>query len=783
MSDFSTTALEFEAVRRLVDRHVQTPEGHRLAEHLAPSVDRDWIRNEIENVHETRRFLEELGQYGLADLADPGPLLQKLRIAGTFLEGAEVHQLGAYLAAGSALAALLGVRSTDYPRLSRLADEIPNTRDLQKEIRTKILPGGELDDRASKMLADVRHELTRVRARLQRILESMITGPAAAQVIQDAYITIRNGRFVIPARSDSPFPLPGVVHGSSSSGATLFVEPLATVELNNDLTRLLDQEQEEIRRILLELSEHLREREPELRATVDCITEVDWRMARAQFGRAYECTAPTLTDTLRVDLRHARHPLLVDRLADRVVPIDIELGGSGSALIISGPNTGGKTVALKTLGLAVVMAQSGLPVAARQASLPVFDQVLVDIGDHQSISENLSTFSSHILNLASIVERLAPPALVLIDEIGTGTDPEQGAALAVALLEHFTRQGALVAVTTHYHKVKEYGYNHAGVINASVEFDDETLRPTFRLLLGTAGSSSGLEIAERLGLPARLVSRARELIDERTLQGDQFLSELRMQLQQAAEKNRAADSQAEQLRRQQEQMRRDALAQQMQQEDEAIRRLTRRLRELEESFLKEARGSLRKAEDRLLAAQLRREQERKTQFLKEKFLHEIQTGKPHQTESPELKAGDRVTIVSLRQQGKILELSAERAVVEVSGKRLSVPAADVEPTGPAEKKPAFLPENVRLHRTGEETSAELNVVGCTVEEALERADKFLDQAVLSRHDSVRIIHGFGTGKLRRALADFLKGHPHVGSHRIADADHGGGGVTIVELAT
>lgn len=782
MSDFSTSALEFESIRQVLGRYVQTPEAGRWAQQSEPRVNRDWIEREIENVSEARQFLDRMGAYSLADLADPRPLLQKLKIGGSLLDGFEILQLAEYLSAAAAIRALIKGKVGDFPRLADLVADFPDTGELQKEIRKKILPSGQLDDRASHALSEIRQELVRVRARLHRALESFMAGPAADQLVQDAYITIRNGRFVIPAKVESQPAIRGVVHGSSSSGATVFLEPLGAIELNNDLIRLQDQEREEIRRILLDLSDRLRQNDQDLRRTIDGITELDWRLARARFSQAYRCSAPVLSETYRVDLRAARHPLLIERLGyDGVVAIDLALGAPTNALIISGPNTGGKTVALKTLGLLVLMAQAGLPVPAGEAHLPVFQQVLVDIGDHQSISENLSTFSAHILNLASIVERLAPPALVLIDEIGTGTDPEQGAALAVALFDFFRRQGALVAATTHFHKVKEYGYTHPGVENASVEFNEQTLRPTYRLLQGTAGCSSGLEIAERLGLRTDIVAEARQLMEQRTLQADSFLRKLRQELQKADDHSQRLRDEALRLREQQRQTSQDSLAQQMRQQKEFQKMVEEKLKNLEQSFLKEARGSLRKAEDKLQAAQLRREQERKARLLKEKFLLELR-GDPSRREAKEtLHVGDRVAVPSLRQAGRILELTSTKAVVDVGGKRLSLSLSDVEAVAGNESATTKLPDNIRLERVTPETSPELNLIGCSVDEALERTDRFLDQAVLSHHGSVRIIHGYGTGRLRRALAEFLKGHPHVGAARLASSEEGGGGVTVVEL--
>jgi DNA mismatch repair protein MutS2 len=643
-------------------------------------------------------------------------------------------------------------------------------------------------DSASADLRKIRRRLSHLSDKLTRELQTIIDRTDSSIFLRDEYITVRNGRFVLPIRTDSPIPVPGILHGRSSTGLTHFVEPMTTVSINNEIVGLREAEEEEIDRILRDYTRRFQNAREPVRVTVALVARFDLIQARARL--AADMSAIPAGEGALLSMDDARHPILEESLAaagERPVPISVELGGEHPILIISGPNTGGKTVALKTVGLLVLMNQAGLLLPVAAARLPIFRQVLVDIGDHQSIAANLSTFSAHMKNIAWMTGEVEPPTLVLLDEIGTGTDPEEGAALGVAILEHFRREGALVAVTTHMSGIKSHGYSAAGVKNACVEFDQETLRPTFRLLLGVAGSSSGIEIARRLGLPGELVGAARERLGPAGQQVEAYLrrvketlDEVSQQRQELAEKLR--ESERERIRSE-EKVRR--------QEKERSRIFREELAAAVERYEVALKEQLRAVQDKALRRKLDHEGRRRGDRVRgamdreaaERFQGEEG---PRFTPPKEVAPGDRVRIASLGQSGVVEDAtSGDRVRVEVAGKTVTVPLADLMLLERADAGQASRsrPAARVTFESGsrEPRSRELNLVGCTVDEALPRLDKFLDEAFLAEYSEVRLIHGHGTGTLRRAIAEFLKTHPHVVNYRLADDRTGGTGVTLVEL--
>jgi DNA mismatch repair protein MutS2 len=658
----------------------------------------------------------------------------------------------------------------------------------------------------------------------QKTLERMLR--ARGGDAGEDYVTLRNDRFVIPVRAAEQRQVQGVVHAASATGQTIFVEPFETIEHNNRLVQLGEDEAAEIARILDELTERLRGNLAPLRFAVETIAELDSVFARARFAREFDCTLPQFTNgnSFRpqsldqdwvdqpshdrtslgmptLELKDARHPVLADTLRAHgrsVVPMTLALGGDKTVLVISGPNTGGKTVALKTVGLAVLSAQSGIPVAAETARLPLVDRVLVDIGDEQSIAADLSTFSAHMLNVRAMLEAATPLSLVLVDELGTGTAPEEGAALAVALLDEFRERGCLTLATTHHDRLKTYASTTPGVLNAAVEFDEMNLRPTYRLLVGVPGGSSGIDIARRLGLPAQVIDRARAQLSPEAHEAAALIAYL----------HRSRDE-LETLKREAARAAQDFAEEKKRLQTEWTDRQRTRLKELEQQFAqtiekheKEAARAIEAVKERELRAQLEKQTHRKLVKARGDAREEAdaatvahladsqadlgiavaQAAKP--VAQSDLVPGARVRVrgvptpVTLRRRD---ETSAE---VEAGPLRMKVALTDITAIV-GEEAPAkrILPRGVtvRTQPAGEPAGVEINLIGCTVEEATRRVDKFLDQAALAGSSQVRLIHGHGTGALRRGLAEFLRTHPLVEAIRSEAEDRGGAAITIVEL--
>src|SRR5437868_3697569 len=531
MDERTFRTLELDALVALLARHVQTPLGRKRALALLPMTDAATINQALDLTTEGADYLATGGAFGLGDIADPSNSLAELHVQGTSLDPHQILALQALIANGMDLRGQFSDAETRarYPSLASIATRIPDLRRMLAAIRGKILPTGEIDDNASPELRRIRREINERRSRIYRSLETLMHA-RSPNAIQEDIVTIRNGRFVIPVRTDARGQVPGVMHGLSSSGQTTFVEPLGVIEQNNDLVRLREQEEIEIAQILLKISDTLRDHMSAIEQVVSAITEVDFAAAKARLSAEFNCARPLMNDDRRLYLKDARHPLLEHNLrktGGKIVPISLEMDEAHQTMVISGPNAGGKTVVLKTVGLIALMAQMGLHVPATDAALPVFGQVLADIGDQQSIAANLSTFTAHMKNIAEMAEIVAPPALILIDEAGTGTDPDEGAALGVAIVDYFHRQGATAIATTHYNPLKVWASQNEDVLNAPVEFDERTLRPTYRLLVGVAGASAGIEIAKRMSVPARITDEASARLEPQHKQASEYLKQLK----------------------------------------------------------------------------------------------------------------------------------------------------------------------------------------------------------------------------------------------------------------
>jgi DNA mismatch repair protein MutS2 len=824
MDERTFKTLELEALINLLAGQVQSPLGRKRALALLPSTDRDHINRQLDTTSECAEYLATGGGFGVSDIADPEQSLSQLQVEGTSLEPLQILALSRLVAVGMDARGQLSDPESKmrYPRLSGITSSIPDLRRLLSGIHGKILPNGEIDDNASPALRRIRREINDRRTHIYRNLESLMRDRAPS-AIQEEIVTIRNGRFVIPVRTDSRAQVPGVMHGLSSSGQTTYVEPLGIIDQNNDLVRLREQEQIEIANILLAISEAFRVNLAGLASVVDALTEIDYAQAKARLSVKFNCTRPQMTSSPNVLLLEARHLLLDNQLREsggQVVPISLEMDGSHQTMVISGPNAGGKTVVVKTVGLIALMAQMGLHVPAQTAVLPVFDQVLADIGDQQSIAANLSTFTAHMRNIAEMAENVRPPALILIDEVGTGTDPDEGAALGIAVVDFFHRAGATTIATTHYNPLKTWASQTEGVLNASVEFDERTLTPTYRLIVGVAGASSGVEIARRMKVPAEILTQASALLDPAHIRASDYLKRLKTlvdeqeALQSALEEERKATADRyatldlEFARREAERR------------SEFESELARTIRE----FNAESARMIDSLKDRVTAARLKKEAEARAAELRRLGgarlrkqtaatasggdLHDhaaggrgtgfaqpgIQGGEGVALAAPgdepgalagEISERDRVRITSLSQEGTVESITGDEYSVLVGSLRFRAKRHElqlVKAASPESKLAATLPRGVTAEFDVDQNfTPEINVIGTRVDEATDRVDKFLDEAFLAGAESVRIVHGHGKGALRKAIAELLTGHSHVERFNQAPANEGGAGATVVAL--
>ncbi len=734
-------------------------------------------------------FRQTAGSLPLGLSSDVRPLLGRLEVEGAVLTGAEILLFLETMKAGQEVRLLLS--RCPGAGLREWAREFPDLGNLVRYLDGKISTTGQLEDRCSQELLQIRRRIATLSTRLEEALRAIASQPEIARSLQDDFVALRNNRHVLPVRIDSQGCVEGIVHALSSSGATVYMEPLSTVPLNNELVRLKEEEEVEQRRILLDFTSLLRSRSADLGSLWFLLGEADLLSAKAALAEEMRATDPDLADSppggaLELRLEAARHPVLEHSLqisGRPLVPLDLSLDGRHRVLVISGPNTGGKTVALKTVGLLALMAQSGLKVPAEAARMPVFQRILIDIGDRQSIPDSLSTFSARMAGISSMAGQVAEPCLVLLDEVGTGTDPEEGACLGAAIIEYFRTRGALVLATTHHQGIKAYAATTTGVANASMEFDEKSLRPLYRLRSGVPGRSGGLDIAERLGVPGEIIRHARSLLPRQRELLEEYLRRL-----QALQEELEARS-----RRMEEEIRESQARDRERQEADRRLSLDREARFSE--YLEETAASLKLRWEAFLSDVRDREEERRLRRELERrereILLEASAGLPpglipsssHRGRAPAAIApGDWVRVASLRVSGTVERLEGDRVVVRSGGKLLTVPLTDLEGAETPGKPSPSLPAGVSLSRSTEgDLPRELHLIGRRVEEALALLDKYLDDASLASLTPVRIVHGIGTGKLRAAVRRFLENHPHVEGFAEAEEREGGAGATVVRI--
>ena len=799
MSRTAQDVLEFDKLRELLRLRTTCAPGRRAVDALEFGTDRAALEAAFALIREAREWLRGGGELGFGGLADPRDWLEKIEAPGTVLEAKEILDAASLLETGAWLRAHFKAEAAKFPLLMSRAGALADFRDTLTAIRRCLLPNGEISDDASSALRRIRASITQTRDSIQKTLKQILRS-RNAEAGED-YVTLRNDRFVIPVRAENRRTVQGIMHGASGTGQTVFLEPFETVEANNELIQLSEEEAAEIARILWELTERLRTVRGPLLAAAETIAQLDGVFARGRFARDFDAATPEFSDIAELNLTDVRHPVLEDKLrrGDRaIVPMTLALGGVEKVLVISGPNTGGKTVALKTTGLAALAAQSGIPVAAQRAVLPLFDRVLVDIGDEQSIAADLSTFSAHMLNLKAMLELATPQSLALVDEMGTGTAPEEGAALAVALLDQFRAKGCIVLATTHHDRLKAYASTTSGVVNAAVEFDDVNLRPTYRLMVGVPGGSSGIAIAQRLGLASSIIERARSLLTPESREAADLIAYLlrsrdeldRMQQQMAAERH-SLEEERKKLR-----------AEWVERQQKRIKDLETQFAEMQKRFDENIARVLEAVKERELRASLEKTARRKGQEIRSEAREElnaavVQTISESQADlgarasaaepvnASTLQAGARIRVRGFSKPVIFRRLDGSSAEIEAGPLRMKVAMDEitaVEGSPTVQAAPTASRNITVTSQPGEgAASSEINVIGMRVEEATERVDKYLDEAALANQTRVRIIHGHGTGALRKGLGEFLKSHPLVARTAFETEEHGGKAVTVVEL--
>jgi DNA mismatch repair protein MutS2 len=790
MQPSALRALEFDRIVEAVVGFAATPMGAERLERLEPSTDPPRVAQLLAATSETAKYVAAHKGFPFRDSADMPQTLSALAVEGRALEALRLLALASFLDSVDETRAGIRRAPGSFPILEAASGGAASFKGESAQTRDKIDPSGEVVDNASPELKVIRERLRKQKTRLRTTLESYLRGKETAKYLQDQVVTERNGRYVLVVKAEQRGGIPGIVHGASASGASLFLEPLSTVEINNDIVTLEEQEAEEVRRILLALTDAYRARAGDIQRTVEAATELDVLQARANFSESIDGIEPLLSTDGAFELQAARHPLLKNP-----VPVTIKVIPPATILLITGPNTGGKTVALKTAGLLALMAQSGLRIPAEHGSrLPVFRSLFADIGDEQSIEASLSTFSAHITNIASMDRGLVTPALVLLDEVGSGTDPIEGGALGVAIVDFFRGRGATVVATSHYDALKTYASTTEGVASAAFGFELETFAPTYQLLYGSPGRSLALEIAGRLGLNPAVVAAARENLTAREAQLSEHLAKIDHDMRALEHEQRLAARERETLRGAEARMhqREDALRQR---EDTFKRRLNEELetqvrqarKEIDEVIAElKARAAAIASAPRLVSTgdtgAVRSAARAAVDSIASRVLADTPQSAPADSQQPSISpvaVGDRVIVGGLGLEAVVTSIHDGTAELDVRGKRMRASVRDLRfVAGPPAA--ARVSVNVDL-QPREGTHADLNVIGCTVDEAISRAERFLDESLLTDQRVVRLIHGYGTGQLKRAITGFLQQHPLVARFATAPPQQGGGGVTVVEL--
>lgn len=783
MQERNLRVLEFTKIRERLSEMAVSAMGKARIGGLVPSSRIEEVRAWQQETEEAGNVISYIGGNPIPEFSDIGHHLKMATVGGTLSQKA-LLQVGETLRAARSARSSLVTDREDTPRITALARQLFTNRPLEEEIFNAILSEDEISDHASPELASIRRHIRQCNDRVRDKLNAIIHNPNMQKYLQDALITVRNGRYVIPVKSENRQNVPGLIHDQSASGATLFIEPMGVVEINNDLKQYLAKEKQEIERILAELTAKLAPDAQDMAHNLIVLSELDMIFAKAMLGKAMRATEPKLNDQGRINLMGARHPLIDP---DKVVPSNLWMGQDFTTLVVTGPNTGGKTVTLKTVGLLTLMAQAGLQIPANYGSeISVFDEVYADIGDEQSIEQSLSTFSSHMTNIVYILKNVTPRSLALFDELGAGTDPTEGAALAMSILERLRKMGVTTLATTHYSELKAYALSQTGVENASVEFDVDTLRPTYRLSIGVPGKSNAFEISRKLGLPDEIIEDANQRLTNEHIRFEDVIANAEYH-RQIAERERQL---AEQAHRETQKIR-----------DEA-ERLQKELEQQRSVMLKKAKEDAKKVllkaqrESEQIISELKRSRSKDGAQLKEHELNEMRRklqgsldemgealSTPVTRVAPpkDLKPGETVELIHLGTKGTVITPPNDKgeATVQAGIMKMKVHVSQLrrmEETSKEKKKTGN-----KIQISARPASMEVDVRGMNLEEAIGEVDMFIDNAVLAGLKTVSIIHGKGAGILRSGIQQHLKRYPAVQEFRLGRFGEGEDGVTIVTL--
>ncbi len=830
---YSLDTLEYSKLLELVSRNAQTPMGESRFADLRPLANKQELDRHLSAISETITLNEEKQvTWSFSGLQDPSDAVAILKIRNATLEPTLLLEVSRVCNQALFARSSIQPEKETAPVLWRIVELIPSTLlPAIDRIGKKLLPSGEIDDSASPELSRLRREISNQRQRLTKSLESVMR--SSGDAIQDEIVTVRNDRFVIPVKADFRGKVGGVAHGFSSSGQTVFVEPLEAIEANNELQNLKGKEEREIARILFELTEQLREQLPAVEAAVEAVAELDFVKAKVEFARKFNAVVPEISDDEILELVNARHPLLEENLRSvsfsvssvhsvvkakagttehtentesrSIVPCSFRLTRDKSVMIISGANAGGKTVVLKTAGLLSLMAISGLAVPAASAKIPFYASVLADIGDHQSLAANLSTFSSHMSNIADMMRECRAPSLVLLDEAGTGTDPEEGSALGVAIVDHFRSNcKAQVIASTHYRGLKIYAANDPNVINASVEFDEKTLRPTYKLLLGLAGASSGIQIASRFGILPEVIEEARENLDISAQDAEAYLRKLQSETKQAEDLRIALEEEREAVAMKYASLDIESGKKEKARQKEFESALARTV----DDFERQSAAFMKTIEDKALKNKLDKERSARKAELNRAVVSKVSDSvtrgradggkerrgdaisvspdksairKPQSAIDAVLSVGSKV-VTSFGNIGTVEKIDKDTAEVLVGGMRLREKVANLRLAEPqAETRAVARASNIQKPIDSPDAAAELNLIGKTTAEAEYDLDRFIDDAYIASLPRVRIIHGYGTGALKNYVHHFLKNHELIEKFAFAPDNQGGNGATIADM--
>jgi len=782
----SINTLEFPKVKQELSEHTVSELGRNQALKLEPAINKEEITKRHEETDDAALLLRLKGGIPIAAFQNVQPHLKRLTI-GAFLNGKEISEIGRILKNVREIQEFFAhLKEEEIPLeiLYELNDSIQPLNKLERSIFSIVDEGGYVVDEASQKLKGIRTGIKQTEDKIRERLENIVRG-GQARYLTDAIVTMRNDRYVIPVKSENRNVFGGVVHDQSSTGQTVFVEPQAVLDLNNRLKQYQSEEKSEIERILQELTYKITPSVDEIETNINILVQFDFINAKAQYAKALNASRPLVSDEGHVSLIQARHPLLNE---DDVIANDITIGDEYKTVIITGPNTGGKTVALKTLGLLQLMAQSGLQIPAEEeSSVGIFEHVFADIGDEQSIEQSLSTFSSHMTNIVEIFKRIDENSLVLLDELGAGTDPQEGAALAIAMLDFIAQKGSTVMITSHYPELKAYGYNRPETVNASMEFNVDTLEPTYRLLIGIPGRSNAFEIARRLGMMDQVISSAKQLMSGESQSVDEMIQDLetkrkqaedrssllRKELNEATKLHQDLNEFYDEYQREKETLKEKAEKEANEIVEQAERKADDIIADLRNKQL-EGKGSANVKEHEFIDAKSRLSnlKHEKEHLKQNKVLQKAKKAK-------EFSVGDDVEVESFGQRGTLIEKADDKEwVVQMGMLKMKIDEKDLTPVQ-KEPEPKSSQTSVRASRSS--ISPEIDLRGERVEEAVNQLDQYIDQALLSNLSAVTVIHGMGTGAVRKGVREYLNKNSRIESFNDAPANQGGNGATIVQL--